>query len=312
MSSLRSLILLLSLPALSSLPLVAANLHFANLDAAPPPLPALTLEPQASGFDFDLYSALSPASNTLTDLSELPGACASYVGPGKECTTNLIATNVTFEDCGDPFIVCRCADATMSMDTVLDRLGRVPIGLRRYVALLSSSMTRNPCLHTHQWGHPFIRRLRDGHDIPTVEPFIDFATATPHSSAPGWSQAITNDACAPDNYSLTNRVEDFAQMSVMKTYMLVYNGHLPPGFRADCMSHQLDYMGALPLYNASAMFGNTCQIADGLPGTRHDVPLVHPTRARLRNSVYSLCDRTLIRTNAQHHDARNAKPPCEL
>lgn len=133
MSSLRSLILLLSLPALSSLPLVAANLHFANLDAAPPPLPALTLEPQASGFDFDLYSALSPASNTLTDLSELPGACASYVGPGKECTTNLIATNVTFEDCGDPFIVCRCADATMSMDTVLDRLGRVPIGLRRYV-----------------------------------------------------------------------------------------------------------------------------------------------------------------------------------
>lgn len=69
-------------------------------------------------------------------------------------------------------------------------------------------------------------------------------------------------------------------MSVMKTYMLVYNGHLPPGFRADCMSHQLDYMGALPLYNASAMFGNTCQIADGLPGTRsvgvfYQHPLLH-------------------------------------
>jgi hypothetical protein len=63
-------------------------------------------------------------------------------------------------------------------------------------------------------------------------------------------------------------------MSVMKIYTLLYNGHLPPGFRADCMAHQLDFMAALPLYSATSLFGNTCAIFDGLSGARF-VPLLH-------------------------------------
>jgi hypothetical protein len=44
----------------------------------------------------------------------------------------MTALRVQFEDCGDAFVMCRCGDADMSMDTVLDRFGRVPVGLRRY------------------------------------------------------------------------------------------------------------------------------------------------------------------------------------
>jgi len=41
--------------------------------------------------------------------------------------------NVTFDDCSDPFTICHCDNANMSMDTVVDRFSRVPVGLRRYV-----------------------------------------------------------------------------------------------------------------------------------------------------------------------------------
>ncbi|KAJ7107049.1 hypothetical protein C8R44DRAFT_805162 [Mycena epipterygia] len=285
----RGLILLLSLPAvLSSLPLVAGNLHFTNLDASPPPLTALTLTPQEPGFAFDLYSALPPASSTLTALSTLPGDCTPYVGPGQECTTNMTATNVYFEDCGDPFTVCRCADATMSMGTVVDRLGRVPVGLRRYVGVVVVLEDTEPHAYTLTNGdiHFFGDCAMDTWVHEATHSF-DFATPSPHSGVPGWAEAIANDSCVPDNYSLTNRVEDFAQMSVIKTYTLLYDGHLPPGFRADCMAHQLDFFGALPLYNASALFGNTCHIVDGLPGTRHDTPppVLDPARAFVTVSV---------------------------
>jgi hypothetical protein len=63
--------------------------------------------------------------------------------------------------------------------------------------------------------------------------------------------------------------QDFAQMSVMKIYMLLHDGHLPPGFRADCMSHQLDFMATLALYEAPSLFGNTCAIKDGAAGVRY-------------------------------------------
>ncbi|KAJ7503242.1 hypothetical protein B0H11DRAFT_1797858 [Mycena galericulata] len=258
------------LPLLSGARLVSATLRLTNLDVTPAPLTALTLTPQEPDFAFDLYSALPPASVLQTQDIELPGECGPYVGPGQECTTNMTATSVFYEDCGDPFTVCRCADAAMSIETVLDRFGRVPIGLRRYVGTIVVLNDTEPHAYTLTSGdiHFFADCAMDTWVHESTHSF-DFATPdAPHSSVPGWSQAIANDSCVPDNYSDTNRVEDFAQMSVIKTYMLLYDGHLPPGFRADCMSHQLDFLGALPVYNASALFGNTCIINDGLPGPR--------------------------------------------
>ncbi|KAJ6468663.1 hypothetical protein C8R47DRAFT_989909 [Mycena vitilis] len=268
MPSLRSLILLLSSP-LSYLPLAAANLRLSNLEASLPPLPALTLAPQASGFAFDLYSALPPASSTLLELTGLPDACSQYVGLGNECTTNMTATNIQFEDCGNGFTVCRCDDATMSMDTVRDRFGRVPVGLRRYVGNVLVLNDTEPHAVTLVTGdiHFFGDCAMDTWIHESTHSF-DFANDTPRSSDPAWAQAIADDSCVPDNYSLTNHIEDFAQMSVIKTFMLLYDGHLPPGFQEGCMSHQLEYLSSIPLYNASALFGNTCHIDDGLNGSR--------------------------------------------
>lgn len=60
-------------------------------------------------------------------------------------------------------------------------------------------------------------------------------------------------------------------MSVVKIYMLLHDGNLPPGLRADCMSNQLDFMATLPVFNTTSLFGNTCNIPDGAQGIQYVV-----------------------------------------
>ncbi|KAJ6578143.1 hypothetical protein B0H19DRAFT_1253420 [Mycena capillaripes] len=130
----------------------------------------------------------------------------------------------------------------MSMDIVLDRLGRVSIGLRCYVGGTVVLNDAEP--HAYTLANGDIHLLWDcamDTGIHESGHSFGFATATPQS-----------------------KVEDFPQMKIKQTYMLLYNGHLPPGFRADCMSHQLDLLGAVPL----RPLRNTCRIVDGVPGTR--------------------------------------------
>lgn len=191
------------------------------------PLPALTLRPQAAGYNFDLQSALPPASNTLSQLAVLPTNCAEYLDPGNssaECASTMTATAVTYEDCGDPFTVCRCADANMTMDTIVDRLGRVPVGLRRFVATVvilggeTQAYTNLSTGDVHLFGDcamdTWIHEVRR-RSYPLGVSLLTGSQATHSfdsasrllSSSLGWGQAIGNDSCAPDQYSLTNRVE---------------------------------------------------------------------------------------------------------
>jgi hypothetical protein len=113
----------------------------------------------------------------------------------------------------------------------------------------------------------------------------DFAEDTRQTSAFGWEAALSADSCVPDTYSLVNIVEvscvfhyqyvdsiteamqDFAQVGVITTYRLIY-GSLPPGFVADCMSNQLAYMASLDLYDPETLFGNNCNIIDTGPPAR--------------------------------------------
>lgn len=94
----------------------------------------LTIQAQHESFGFDLGSSLNAPSYTVTPVSTIPSNCETYNALHSECPTAFEAFDVTYGDCGDAWTVCRCNPANMTMDTVADRLGRVPVGLRRYVA----------------------------------------------------------------------------------------------------------------------------------------------------------------------------------
>ncbi|KAJ7082697.1 hypothetical protein B0H15DRAFT_785644 [Mycena belliarum] len=225
--------------------------------------PRLDLRPQASGFSFDLEVALPPATSALEPLATVPIACSVYAGPGGECAAGMVATAVTYEDCGNTFDVCRCTDANMTMDTVVDRLGRVPVGLRRFLGTVlvlggkTQAYTNLSTGDVHFFGQCAMETW-----IHEAAHALDYAIETaPLSNSVGWEKATLRDSCVPDNYSLTNQVEDFAQMAVIKTYMLLHSGNLPPGFEAACMENQLAFLNALPVFNPLTLFGNTCAIS---------------------------------------------------
>jgi len=95
----------------------------------------LTLRPQQDSFDFSLASTLVSPSSTLTTLPVVPPSCVPYnSGDGGECPTYFVASNVTYDDCGDAWTVCMCSSANITIDKAVEDLGKVPIGLRRYIA----------------------------------------------------------------------------------------------------------------------------------------------------------------------------------
>lgn len=96
---------------------------------------ALALAPQQPDFDFSLASTLIAPSSTLSTLPDIPASCAQYnSADGGECPTYFVASNVTYDDCSDQWTICMCSTANITIDTAVDNLGKVPVGLRRYIA----------------------------------------------------------------------------------------------------------------------------------------------------------------------------------
>ncbi|KAJ6594801.1 hypothetical protein B0H19DRAFT_1225813 [Mycena capillaripes] len=241
--------------------------------------PGLTLRSQATGFNFDLEKALPPASNTHGPPSPVGSnsTCAQYHGPGNECTADMESVDVLYEDCGSAFTICRCSDATMTMDTAVDRLGRIPVGLRRFVGdvMVFGGVTHAYTDLSTGGLHLFGESAMDTWVHEAAHAFDYADPSSPKSGSVNWLNALSEDSCATDDYALTNRVEAFAQTSVMKIYMLLHSGHMPSGFQSACMQNQLGFIATLPAFNPSRLFGNTCHIEDSSRGVRRKTgPLV--------------------------------------
>ncbi|KAG6816664.1 hypothetical protein H0H87_004024 [Tephrocybe sp. NHM501043] len=269
--------------------LLAAPLRFRQRDAPAPavtPVP-LKLEAQRDSFSFDLGTTLVLANSTIHQLQLVPASCSAYTA---ECPTAYQAVNVTYDDCGDAWTVCRCPSANMTLNTAVERLGRIPVGLRRYVGTVLVS----PDVETHaytltsgdihmfgdtevnSWVHEIVSSglLKAAHAY-------DWASGKPFSETPEWYQAIGNDTCVPDTYSATSAGEDFAQVIVMKIFSMIHSDSLPDGWSLDCMSHQMQYMSSLPLFNKDELFGETCAILGSDHSSRHSkAPLVTPKRVQ--------------------------------
>ncbi|KAF5379750.1 hypothetical protein D9615_005811 [Tricholomella constricta] len=245
-------------------------------DAPPTPL---TLQAQQQSFStFTLSPLLLLPQSTIQPLPSIPTTCALHNSPTpqSECPTYFEAANVTYDDCGDAWTVCRCSTADLSMDGAVEQLGRVPVGLRRYVAtVLVLPGGPAPRAYTltdgevHVFGDPGVDAW-----VHEAAHALDWATGSPHSGSEGWLGALAEDSCVPDVYSATSAGEDFAQVVVLKTYALLHSDTLPPGWTPDCMAHQLAYLAALPLFTWSTLFANTCAIeGDGADTfSRHSTP----------------------------------------
>ncbi|KAG6888011.1 hypothetical protein C0992_009924 [Termitomyces sp. T32_za158] len=133
------------------------------------------------------------------------------------------------------------------MDTAVERLGRVPVGLRRYVATVLVS----PDVETHAYTLTSgdIHMFGDTQVDTWAAHAYDWASGTPFSESAEWAEAIGNDTCVPETYAATDPAE---------------------------------YMSSLPLFNnKDTLFAGTCAIAPSDTFSRHAAaPVVTPTRVQ--------------------------------
>jgi hypothetical protein len=110
--------------------------------------PLNNLTPEQQDFSsFTLDGALYNPSKTYIPLPSLPSTC-SFIH--NECPAELMrAVNITYDDCLDSWTLCHCSSANISLDDAVGRLGKVPVGLRRYIAVTVVLPARDDDAHAY-------------------------------------------------------------------------------------------------------------------------------------------------------------------
>lgn len=169
-----------------------------------------------NGLPFDDYATgLAQVSTTYRAVGA-PDKCVDEAMGNNGCDeADVEAREVTYGDCDTPWILCRCKQSNMTMDDIMMKFGYVPPGIRSYVGGLIAIPA--PAASAYIAGG-FIVFSSDC-VIPVFIHESSHATDQGVSSSQDWIQAVADSGCVPDAYANTNYVEDFAQVSVVYTYL---------------------------------------------------------------------------------------------
>ncbi|EJD42326.1 hypothetical protein AURDEDRAFT_168627 [Auricularia subglabra TFB-10046 SS5] len=190
---------------------------------------------------------VNPATITLRKSVALnkDGICRSLARlSGDACPddTKVEGREVTFADCDTHWLLCRCAGAQMTFDTMENRIAKLPVGVREHAKFVLAVKRDEGCVaytysgkyvrfhgncgitvHAHEFGHA----LDDG-----------------FSGSKDFADAVAKSSCVPDSYANTNYVEDFAQLNVCYTWYMRGFGTLTSaaGKDAACMGPQFNLL----------------------------------------------------------------------
>lgn len=149
------------------------------------------------------------------------------------------AREVTYGDCETPWIICRCANANLSMDDLMLKFGFVPPGIRSYVGGMLAVF--DPSASAGTSGDFIVFRSNCSTPVFIHESAHSLDQGTNGSDE--WRDAIAKSDCVPDDYANTNEAEDFAQVTVVHSY-LAKHGSLPSD--PACLKPQLDVLNNTP------------------------------------------------------------------
>jgi len=235
------------------------------------PLDPLILEP--SLFANGLHDPLIALDNLTippftTNAVSVPGLCAQHASDAGCDASSVQAFQVTYSDCSEPWTLCRCSNAEMSVNDIATRFGQVPPGVRSYVG---SALAVEASACSAGSGGDFI--VFNGDCSQSV-----FDHESGHSLDQGtspsqtWSNALQSSTCVPDDYADTSVAEDFAQVNVCYIYQTRV-GPLPAN--PSCMQPQLD------------VFQNDARISGAQSATQCN-PSVRPFQLNAPNGTTSV------------------------
>ncbi|KAL2868793.1 uncharacterized protein BJX67DRAFT_349204 [Aspergillus lucknowensis] len=159
----------------------------------------------------------------------IPQDCKD-LGEGEDlAATDFEVYEVTYDDCADPWLVCRHKEAPNDISAIAETFGRVPVKIRDWVRQILVLPGANSAFATngnlaffgttdenvdvviHESGHNLDGFAAFGENISTGEAFLAAYDADTH---------------VPDEYARSSQAENVAQ----NTVVAVYDSNVPGGF----------------------------------------------------------------------------------
>ncbi|OJD23888.1 hypothetical protein ACJ73_04757 [Blastomyces percursus] len=160
------------------------------------------------------------------------------------CTADrLDVFNVTYSDCidQDPWAICRCNDAQQSVDTMVEKFGRVPAGLRSRVRHLIAFEDKTPGgLHVSPWN--IIAVFGNVKDSVYMHE-SSHCTDRDFYKSEAFLKAKDLDTCWPSDYSKSSDRELFAETGVAYLYDNSGKRLLERGYDPSCLANGLKALG---------------------------------------------------------------------
>ncbi|KAK2758796.1 hypothetical protein FQN54_003488 [Arachnomyces sp. PD_36] len=226
----------------STLASAASALSLASLAAAQLDKPIIEPEFPDGGLgslDQGLEDNLAVPGNTwdLWDAGWIPEDCKTLAEAAEFNPLDIISFNIQYDDCEDPWVMCRHKDSEFDEQAIVDTFGKLPVHFRSFVRHMifvpgdpsagsaGDNVQMNGELGISVFVHETAHSM-DGHGFPDIGGF---------SVSQIWLDAYNNDTAVPDAYAQSSQQENFAQQTVVALYDLVVPdgiGTVQPNYQA--------------------------------------------------------------------------------
>ncbi|KAI3327337.1 hypothetical protein HD806DRAFT_550857 [Xylariaceae sp. AK1471] len=165
----------------------------------------------------------------------IPSDCASYTKPEGYSAADFEAFNVTYNDCADPWIMCRHKNSTTSAHTMADMFGHIPLGMREYnrhmIAIptfkakktAGGSANANILIKDDCWDYNILIH-EISHSLDASALTHDLGNDKDFSTGHLWQDEYFKDEHSISDYGMTSWQEDLADSGVIAMYDLVVPG----------------------------------------------------------------------------------------
>ncbi|KAI4276366.1 MAG: hypothetical protein LQ337_002537 [Flavoplaca oasis] len=183
-----------------------------------------------------LYNNLRTVAHTLNEWVEewIPQFCLDE-SKDDEHGFNLAdmkAYDIKFDDCEAPWIVCNHKDSDVSIETLADSIGRIPVGSRSYVRHILALPGAGDGVAGTNGGDNIVFFDIGDNLLPALIHEVAHSTDSHAydeklSESDDWKYKVSLDSAFPNDYAKSSPAEDVAESSILATYNIVVPGGYP-------------------------------------------------------------------------------------
>ncbi|KAI9150328.1 Conidiation-specific protein 13 [Paramyrothecium foliicola] len=190
--------------------------------------------------DNALLGALSVNGNVGFSVSEwapgwVPSTCFEHNWLSSLQAKDFVVYNITYDDCSEPFVLCRHKDSPASLGLIFTSISRIPARMRQWAGNFVAIPTVKPefggwqtggtiVIQNDYWRFPGVMFHEMAHAMDLLK--LNAGGWGYFSQTEGWWPMVQADNVLPTEYAATNYIEDFAEIARIFAYDYYVEGGL--------------------------------------------------------------------------------------